>query len=295
MAEDPVIAPAEGFSRLWKIIGQLVAPTTLVTVLLIYFGWVRTSVIYEVFGISYSTLGLTVDDLLFRSVSTTFTPVALVLLLLVVVRPAHILTVRLLRTNSITERLVPRMVSLGGVLVTAAGLLGFTRIVQYSVEWPLVPIGLGLGLLLLSYGAALRRATRSGARSPSGTATRSPDAQDLLQRVALAAVVLLSAFWALAVFAQLNGISAAEQIARQPGSLPGVVIYASKRLHLSGPGITEYPLSTDAEVMYRFRYDGYRLLLRSDEKYFLLPLDWRPGARAVVLADDASLRVEFFR
>ena len=297
VGEDPVIAPAEGFSRLWKIVGQLVAPTTLVTVLLIYFGWVRTSVIYEVFGISYSTLGLTVDDLLLRSVSTTFTPVALVLLLMVVVRPAHILTVRLLGMNSMTERLVPLLVSVGGALATATGLLGFTRIVQYSVEWPLVPIGLGLGMLLFSYGAALRRATRSevAADSPSGSATRSPDAQDLLQRVALAAVVLLSAFWALAVFAQLNGISAAEQIARQPRSLPGVVIYASNRLHLSGPGILESPLYSDAEAMYRFRYDGYRLLLRSNEKYFLLPLHWSPGARAVVLADDASLRVEFFR
>jgi hypothetical protein len=308
MSEDAVITPSEGFSRLWKIVGQLVAPTTLVTVLLIYFGWVRTSVIYEVFGISYSTLGLTVDDLLFRSVSTTFTPVALVLLLMVVVRPAHILTVRLQHTNSITERLIPWMVSVAGALVTAAGLLGFTRIVQYAVEWPIVPIGLGLGLLLLSYGAVLRRATRTEAaadppshgaateaRPPSGTATRSPDGQDLLQRVALAAVVLLCAFWALAVFAQLNGISAAEQIARQPRSLPGVVIYAPKRMHLSGPGVIEYPLSFDAEAMYRFRYDGYRLLLRSDEKYFLLPLQWRPGARAVVLADDPSLRVEFFR
>jgi hypothetical protein len=310
VGEDPVVAPAEGFSRLWKIVGQLVAPTTLVTVLLIYFGWVRTSVIYEVFGISYSTLGLTVDDLLLRSVNTTFTPVALVLLLMVVVRPAHILTVRLLRTNSMTKRLVPLLVSVAGALATATGLLGFTRIVQYSVEWPLVPIGLGLGMLLLSYGAALRRATRSEvvadppspggsaaaeAGSQSGTAARSPDAQDLLQRVALAAVVLLSAFWALAVFAQLNGISAAEQIARQPMSLPGVVIYASNRLHLSGPGILESPLYPDGEAMYRFRYDGYRLLLRSNEKYFLLPLHWRPGARAVVLADDASLRVEFFR
>jgi hypothetical protein len=66
-------------------------------------------------------------------------------------------------------------------------------------------------------------------------------------------------------------------------------------MHLSGPGIIEYPLSSDAEAMYRFRYDGYRLLLRSDEMYFLLPLQWRPGARAVVLADDPSLRVEFFR
>ncbi|TQM43062.1 hypothetical protein [Pseudonocardia cypriaca] len=310
MGEEPVPASAEGFSRLWKIVGQLVAPTTLVTVLLIYFGWVRTSVIYEVFGISYSTLGLTVDDLLFRSVSTTFTPVALVLLLMVVVRPAHILTVRLLRTNSFTERLVPLLVSIGGALATAIGLLGFTRVVQYSVEWPLVPIGLGLGLLLLSYGAALRGTTRSevaaepasrsGAAdaevgSAGGSRTPVPNGHDLLQRVALAAVVLLSAFWALAVFAQLNGISAAEQIARQPRSLPGVVIYASNRLHLSGPGILESPLHSDAEATYRFRYDGYRLLLRSNEKYFLLPLRWRPGARAVVLADDASLRVEFFR
>jgi hypothetical protein len=233
-AESPAV---EGLSRLWKVLGQLVAPTTLVTVLLVYFSWVRTSVIYDVFGVSHSTLGLTVDDLLLRS-STTFNPVALVLFLIVLVGPVHRLVLRSLRVGA-GAWLVPRLASAIGVLAVGVGVLGFTRIVEYQVGWPLVPMSIGVGLMLIGYGNVLRGAVRPEPPNPPA-----PDPLGSVQRVAFAAVALLTAFWSLAVFAQLN---------------------------------------------------GYRLLLRSDEKYFLLPLHWRPGAHAAVLADDSAVRLEFFR
>ena len=48
-------------------------------------------------------------------------------------------------------------------------------------------------------------------------------------------------------------------------------------------------------VLFRYRYDGYRLLIRSNKRHFLVPVQWRPGTRAVVLADERTVRVEYYR
>ena len=151
-------------------------------------------------------------------------------------------------------------------------------------------MSLGLGVLLIGYGAALYTAvTRRRLVPAEGTPTLRT-----VTSVAFAAFLVLTLFWSVAVYAQLRGFAAARDIAEQPASLPGVVVFAPQQLNLEGPGIRERSLSGD-EPRYRYRYDGLRLLVRANERYFLLPEQWRPGARAVVLLDEPSLRVEFFR
>jgi hypothetical protein len=125
--------------------------------------------------------------------------------------------------------------------------------------------------------------------------TRATEPLLVLQRVAVAAVVVVTLFWSAAVFAQLDGVQTAERIAANPRSLPGVVVFAPRKLHLDGSSVLETTLPPDAEPLYRYRYDGFRLLIRSDKRLFLLPAQWRPGTHAVVLADEPTLRIEYYR
>ena len=286
---DAVEGPIQGFARLARIAGEVAATTTLVVALMVYFGWARTSVLYAVFGIDQGTLGLSVQDYLLRSVNETFRPLAVLLLALLVAIPGHAAVVRSLERR---PRLTPPVcAALGtvGLVLGAIGVLGLSRLVTYRVTWPLVPMSLGLGVLLIGYGAALYTAvTRRRLVPAEGTPTLRT-----VTSVAFAAFLVLTLFWSVAVYAQLRGFAAARDIAEQPASLPGVVVFAPQQLHLEGPGIRERSLSGD-EPRYRYRYDGLRLLVRANERYFLLPEQWRHGARAVVLLDEPSLRVEFF-
>jgi len=58
----------------------VLAPTTVITALLFYFGWARTNALFGRLGIDQSALGFTVQDYLLRSVNSTFRPLSVVLL-----------------------------------------------------------------------------------------------------------------------------------------------------------------------------------------------------------------------
>jgi len=58
----------------------VLAPTTVITALLFYFGWAQTSALFGRLGIDQSALGFTVQDYMLRSVNSTFRPLSVVLL-----------------------------------------------------------------------------------------------------------------------------------------------------------------------------------------------------------------------
>jgi hypothetical protein len=68
-------SPFTGFSRLTRILGQFVAPTTLVTALLFYFGWAHVYFFFDYFGIDSSVLGASTSDYVMRRVDALFIPV----------------------------------------------------------------------------------------------------------------------------------------------------------------------------------------------------------------------------
>jgi hypothetical protein len=71
------------------------------------------------------------------------------------------------------------------------------------------------------------------------------------------------------------------------------VIYSSKRLQISGPGVTVVELPA-ASAEYRFRYSGLRLLIHSGGRWFLLPEGWSRSnaATVILLRDDGDTRVD---
>ncbi len=276
-----------GLSRLAQIAGKVVAPAT-ITALMVYFGWARTRTAYAIFGIDESVLRFSVQDYLFRSISQTFEPAILLLLLILVAVPAHIGLVKVMRARGWRKRTVfPLAVT--GVALTVVGLIDFLGVVTYPVAWPLTSLSLGLGVLLIGYATSLWRAASGTELRPLGDS----DAIDIVTRVAFTAFLIITLFWSAATFALIRGVEDAQQIAQGTASLPGVVVFAPRPLHLSGGEIREIVLIGDQQSRY-YRYDGLRLLVRISDGYILLPANWRPGMRTIVLRDSPDLRLEFY-
>jgi hypothetical protein len=267
-----------------EMVGLVVAPTSLVTALLFYFGWARARATYEHFGIDHSALGFTLQEYLVRSVGTTFEPLVLLMLLVLGGLWAHGALARALRSDPHPrpyDRVWVVAVALGGLLLTI-GLTGMLNWVWYRVRFPLVPVSLGVGLALVLYGAGLR----GRLRRPAPSSLRGP-------RLALAGTLLVvTLFWTVSSSAEASGAQHGRRLAVTIWKMPDATVYSAQRLQLTGPGVHEEPLGgTDAA--YRFRTTGLKLLVRAGGKWFLLPACWtREAGAAILLPDRDDLRVE---
>ncbi|MDF2743193.1 MAG: putative rane protein [Actinomycetia bacterium] len=285
--------PADGRLRgILEVATLVLAPTTVITALLFYFGWAQTSALFGRLGIDQSALGFTVQDYMLRSVNSTFRPLTVVLLASVAGLSIHIAVARALATPGragLADRLWPVSMVAGGLLMVA-GLSGLWGLVRYRVDFPVVPLSLGTGLGLLAYGAHLR------GQAPERREATAAVPRTLLaaRRTVVAIFVLVMLFWSVAVYAQARGVREAARVAATISRRPDVTVYSAKRLHLEGPTIREAELG-GPDAAYRFRYSGLKLVVRSGGKWFLLPTGWTPGNRgaALLLPDTNDLRVEF--
>ena len=273
---------------------HVVAPTTLFTALLYYFGWVYTNARALYFGLDPSALGFSTQDYLLRSIEPVFFPLSVLLIVALVLLAAH----RALWSwaGKAGKQARPRAPAVVTVL-TAAGLLVFVVGASGWVGRPLLGthflvtrLGLGLGPAIVFYAMRFRR--RFVARPDSVT---QPD-DDRTTSAAFALVMLLltiGLFGAVDDWAEAIGRERARQAAANLAARPGVVVFSRERLQIGGPGIEVKELAGE-ESAYRFRYHGLRLLVRSDGKYFLLPDGWtRTSGRALILPDSKELRYEF--
>lgn len=270
----------------------VLAPTTVITALLFYFGWAQTNALFGRLGIDQSALGFTVQDYLLRSVNSTFRPLSVVLLAATAGLSVHIAVTRALATpgrGRVAERVWPVSVVAGGLLL-AAGLSGLWGLVRYRVDFPVVPLSLGVELGLLAYGAHLR----GQAPERRGATAAVPRTLLAARRTVVAIFVLVMLFWSVAVYAQARGVREAARVAATISRRPDVTVYSARRLHLEGPTIRETELP-GPDAAYRYRYSGLKLVVRSGGKWFLLPASWTPGNRgaALLLPDTDDLRVEF--
>jgi hypothetical protein len=137
-----------------------------------------------------------------------------------------------------------------------AGALALAVIAQYT----LVPTYLLLGLLAAGP-LLLTRALRIGRRG--------------LFPYTLAVVTTAACIvWAAALYANGLGTRAAQGIATHLAGQTAVAVYTAQRIDLSGPGVSVTPLPGGG--LYRYRYDGLRLLYVNSGTYYLLPQDWIP-------------------
>ncbi len=173
-------------------------------------------------------------------------------------------------------------VALVCVAMLASAALGLFQVWIYPESIPAIPL-LMAGTVALATYMTILHPTRQDGRALLHKA----------QFVALAGLLAASIFWAWGSYAGNVGASDAAQTARDLPFRPEATVFSAQRLGLAGHGIAFDPYG-DGESLYHYRYTGLRLLLRSGERYFLLPRDWQRGRDPVfILSESENVRIQF--
>ncbi|MBB4951448.1 hypothetical protein F4556_006983 [Kitasatospora gansuensis] len=270
-----------------KTLAGLLAPTTVLTALLLYFGFAYTDALYERFGVDAATLGFSTQDYLLRSAGALYLPVGTALLAgLLGVLGYHGVTAAGRAGSPLLPYLRGAAIGLTvcGLLLFLLGLLGGFRV------WPAraldTPLLLGGGLLLVLYGRLLR-VKAQGQDYPVG--------RELPALALVAALISLSAFWAANAYAHQHGRADARYLADRLWLRPAITLDTAERLYFQHPDVTEERLPVAGpEQRFRFRYQGLRLLAQSGNRMFVIPDGWRADQGSVLIVPaDPTVRVAF--
>ncbi len=281
-AAEPAAVPADGglgFGQVVAGITAIVAPATLVTGIAYYFGWVHTDAWARYFGLDPSVLGFTTRDYVLASLRPLFLPVVCVLVVLIAFALAHAFVDRTVETDLAKHysALWKASVIVGAALLVSGAVAVFGTVSTHYLFGTLAPAA---GVVLITYGISLRRRLHGQPRLPAST------------HVLVALLAVLSFFWAAGIYAGKVGHATAADLAKHLKQLPGAVVYSQRDLDIApGYGVRVVRLTQGSE--FPIAYTGFRLLGRSDGKYFLLPRWWTPhdGALAVVLPETDSWRI----
>lgn len=266
-------------------------PTTLITALAFWFGYALTNARNTYYGIDISTLGFSTTDYLLRSVDALITPAVVILVFFLALLGMHVFLWPI-----ILARRWYRSTRVGIFAVTILGLLSvclsvraiFVRMFDQAYLAP--PILLGAGCLIIAYALKARNAQRKKFGVTSNYSASSTN-HTLFQTV-LVALIIVSLFWGTSLYAGALGRGRAIQVETNLSRRPATIVYTKTSLSLPSP-VTETRIAAP-DSQYKFRYTNLRLLVLSDQKYFLLPDGWtHEGGTAVVLRDDDNIRVEF--
>lgn len=272
-------------SRFWRSAADvltIVAPTSLLTGVLYYFGYVSTKAFYAYFGVSLSALNLSASNYLVHSADTFFKPAATLLIVVIVVFFAH----HLLRQVLSRARESWAHGAALGLCSLAVGLAGIGLLGLYG-ELPGLASSLSLAAagLLLEYSAWLAGAFAA----PRPWLHAVINAGVNLRRGLIAALVLTATFWAVTDLAYDQGIATARLVEQSLPLEPQAVVYSDKDLHLPGPDVGLTVIG-GKDTAYHFRYNGLRPLLYANDRWFLLPAGWTHdnGSTVIVLPNDPS-------
>ena len=254
----------------------IVAPVTLVSGLLFYFGYVSARSQYEYFGIDVDTIGLSTQDYVMRSPQPLLVPLLVITLLAVA---ALLLHTAIHPTETGVRRAAG--VAVAVLVLGVVGLFAYPLIGRMPYYALLVPGVIGLAAAALAYITYLRRRI-----APAGGAQR--------VLIALLAVVTVTcAFWATATTAQYSGRGLAKSDAEHLDRFPVVILDTKEKLALRSPGLEETMLRAGAGQTFNYRYRGLRLLVVGENRLFLVPQQWNASNTTFVVPLDSSIRVQF--
>jgi hypothetical protein len=284
-----------GFAR-FRELASVVAPTTVVTALLFYFGYVATRSRFEYFGVYLDLTDLSTQNLLLYGLEVVYVPAALAFLAALLVVGVHGAVSWMLadRRRDQASLVVALAVALGGLLLVGRALVGMLVVEVEAAEVPgTTALALATGPVLLAYAAwiAGRVTTR---RSPGHlTAWFASPGASRLRHSAVACVVGLvvaGLFWATNEFASAYGSWRAYDDALHLPDRPGVVLEAKEPINDPPEGVTV----ARGSQAFPHRYEGLRLLLASGGRLFLVPEHWTRGSRTIVVPYDGSVRMQLF-
>jgi hypothetical protein len=279
-------------SRLAKILGKVVAPTTALTALLFYFGWSHAYWFFDYFGVNSTLLGLSTTDYLMRSLDGLFVPVTVAATVGLLVVWARVLGQSRIRpaARARLDRTADWVLPIAGVALTVNGLSRLFWKNSLNTTLAIAPLSLAAGVLLLAW-AVRRRRNGTSVRGPVPYITWIP----VLEWASIFLLVGLSLFWATNDYSAAVGRTRAREFIANLPAQPSVILYSERSLSVNAPGVRTVRCA-DRDAAYRFRYDGLKLVLQSDSQYVLLPAAWtKDNGVAIVMPRTDALRLELVR
>ncbi|MGI8807958.1 MAG: hypothetical protein ACR2KK_08985 [Acidimicrobiales bacterium] len=291
-SDVPSVAPH--LRSVFEIIGLVLAPASLLTALLFYFGWTFTNARALYFGIDPSAFGYTTQDYLLRSVDPIFIPMGALLVVAVSIVSVHSVLVR--RLADVRQPRLRTLVLAGlaaaGCAAFLAGLFGVVTGSLFGETFLVTPLALAFGLGAMAYSAQLSRRF-AGERPPAPRPPAQGRSAATARVILVALFVVLNLFWAVRDWANAVGRGRAQELARMIPYRPSVVVYSKSELHIDAPGV-EMTEVGGGDSAYRFRYQGLTMLVYSNDRYFLVATQSSPdNPRTIVLPDRDDLRLEF--
>ncbi len=264
----------------------LVTNVSVLTALLFYFGWRRTATQDLRLGLDPELFGLGPQDYLLRSVGPVLNLLAVLAVIGLTASYLHPVLLKVIEDRPATSRLRRSITwSLSSAWLVVPGLL-----LVANRSWPsngyiyeAFPLGIGAGVALLLY-----REHLAGRLSPSGPRRTTLD----VATISVAALCVISIFWATSNYAEVEGNQAADAFIANPQQYGLVTVYSKQPLSLP---VSQETLPNGAGAGYNYRYRGLWLMAMTGQRYFLIPGGWTPGASPVVmLKEDADgIRLEF--
>jgi hypothetical protein len=278
----------QGTDRLRRWV-EILTPTGILVGLLYYFGYVTTDAWFRYFGLELSQVQLPQQAIILQSIAALYVPVGALLLL-----GLGVYLVRRRVDGLLETGWRPRLMRIAGPVAIALGVLLLVRAligvlvpdVSRTEPIALSPLCLCAGVLLIAGGTDVMRRTRRAPRP-----VKRPDWTIMV----MGALLVLGLFWATNSVASAYGRGRAMDYARTLGSRPAVVVDTKERLFVVQGDVEETQLSAAEGADYRYRYRNLRLLASSQDKLYLAPADWRPGAGAVIVLPDSGVRLQFLR
>lgn len=295
-AEPAEFEAATALPQVLKIVGSVVAPTTLLTALMFYFGLMFAIGYFQYFGVNWTVLNLPVQNYLILSASSSIIP-------LIYVAGATLLALWLYQLRLETFSAKKRRIALRALTpsVTVAGLVLVSLAMVDAVFGVLVfpstflearGLSLSTGVLLLTYAGRLRRAL-TGERRPGQVPQHAPDTVVVAKWGAVFILVSVGLFWAVGSYAVGVGLTGAHGLAADLSTRADVVLYSEKSQSLQAPGVQEVTCQ-NPDAAYRFRYEGLKLVPQSGDQYLFLPTGWTPAdGAAILIPRDEKVRLEF--
>ncbi|MDF9877262.1 hypothetical protein [Cellulosimicrobium cellulans] len=267
--------------RVARILTQVVAPATLVTGLLYFFGRSHATYFLQYLGVDVTVLQLTTQDYLLRSQDGLLVPLLVISVGVLVLLWTWSVVPERVRGSVDGHRQRVAATVVGAVLVVV-GVLRALGVVLLPDAWSWVaPACLALGVVVLSVAVvAHRRAADVQVR----VGTR------LTEWGAVFVLVALALFWAVADYSAAVGTQRARQfVAELPGAA-GVVVRSAGDLGLVTTGAAA---SCPEGAALPYRSTGYVLLTRSGGYYVLVPRTWEHGDPVPLVAAGPEVRLDF--
>lgn len=291
-ATSPPAAPpvdvTQNVRQVLEVVALVVAPTTLVTALVYWFGFELVGARSGYFGLDLGTLGFSTTDYLIRGVEAGIVPLIVLFLVVLLATGVHAAATHLIDRWGETPGLRPTVwvVGAAGAAVALVGTFATFRPLPAPLRWYLLPpLLLGTGPLVATYAMWLLRHLRTPERAPAAVHIR-------IAVVAVIALALSSLFWGMSRYADALGRGRAQLLGDNLRAQPRVTLYSERSLGID-PSIAVGDQLPDKDARYSHRYSGLRLLVRSNGRYFLLPENWTPSTGTVlVIPDSPEIRLE---